>query len=84
MALLRGPDDANAAPGASVPGGLLAKLRGRYKVDLYEFAERCVPTDAASLAASAEAAALTVGPASMDAPSDRRRATRRACLPGDT
>jgi len=44
--------------------GLLGRLQESHKVALYEFAGRCAPTDAASLAAAAEAEALTIGPSS--------------------
>ena len=50
------------APGAS----LLDKLQAGYKVRLYDFAERCAPTDAASVSAAADAALLTTGPPSLE------------------
>ena len=55
-----------AGAGAGGAESLLDKLQAGYKVRLYEFAQRCAPTDASSVLAAAKAAVLTVGPASMD------------------
>ena len=63
--LLGGPgQDEGAAP------GLLAKLGARYRVNVYEFARQCDQGDPASLEVAAQAAALTVGPSSMDSSED--------------
>jgi len=48
-------------------GSLLDKLQAGYKVRLYDFAERCAPTDAASVSVAADAAPLTTGPPSLTA-----------------